>query len=194
MGDIKAVLEACGVGPQNPAILLGHSMGAMDGMLFYLKNEAYVKGFVLYATGPGFAKEKPWQKWNEDAVKQANGYKEKGLDALLGSDKTKGHRSAKGLELSCRGCLAQHASDPLYKTLADGPLHLASHLDEIKVPSRIICGERDKVFKGACEMLNSKLPDAKLTMLPNAGHMCCEKNGDEFNKVLLGYLDELASK
>ena len=43
-------------------------------------------------------------------------------------------------------------------------------------------------------MLNAKLPDADMTVLPAAGHMCAETNPEVFNPVLIAYLDQMTAK
>merc|ERR1719189_772820 len=98
-------------------------------------------------------------------------YVTKGLDALVGSDKTKGHRSAKGLINACRGNYAQRIDDPLFCDLASlgGPLAVARNLHKISVPCAIIVGERDRHFLRASEMMHSKLPSSTLDKITGAG-------------------------
>lgn len=191
MHDTLSVLLACGVSPEMPAILVGHSMGGYDNMLFYFKFPEYVRALVLYGTGPGFAKDAGRQGWNKTAEKLALGFDEQGLEALKGSDKTKGHANAKGLALVARGNFAQRDDDELFQELADGPLHCAKHLADIHVPARVIVGERDKAFTASSEMLAKKLPRATLVKVPGSGHMCAETNPDKFNTELFRCLGEL---
>lgn len=162
-------------------------------MLFYFAHPEYVKGFVLYATGPGFTKDEGRLGWNRQAEKLAKGFEEKGLAALVGSDTRMGHRSAQGLANAARGNFAQRPDDEFFLQLSDGPLHCARHLNDIRAPARIIVGLRDKGFLKACEMLAAKLPGAEITRLAEAGHMCCETKADAFNQALLHYLDELVT-
>ena len=37
-------------------------------------------------------------------------------------------------------------------------------------------------------MMAAKIPGAQLTLIPNAGHMACEKNPAAFNEALLACL------
>ena len=53
--DMRAVLDCCGVAS---AIVVGHSMGGYDNMLFYHTYPQYVRSLVLYGTGPGFGNDK----------------------------------------------------------------------------------------------------------------------------------------
>jgi len=181
MHDTLSVLQSCGVSPERPAILVGHSMGGYDNMLFYFKFPEYVRALVLYGTGPGFAKDAGRQGWNKTAEKLAQGFDERGLEALKGSDKTKGHANAKGLALVARGNFAQRDDDELFQELADGPLHCAKHLADILVPARVIVGERDRAFTASSEMLAKKLPRATLVKVPGAG--TCVPRQTQINSI-----------
>jgi pimeloyl-ACP methyl ester carboxylesterase len=168
--------------PFPPVFLCGHSMGGYDNLLYYYAHPDRVAGLLLYATGPGFAKDAARLQWNETAEKMAKAYDKDGLGALRGSDKHKGHRSAVGLALSCRHVFAQHENDPLYASLG-GPLAPAHRLGEVAVPVSIVVGERDRGFLGACKMMESKIAGAVLRVIPGAGHMVCEQDPQGFNQV-----------
>lgn len=171
--DMKAVLEECGV---HQAVFVGHSMGAYDNMLFFLGGySSYVRAFVFFGTGPGFSKAKAREGWNQMAGKTGDGYEKKGLEALIGSDKTKGHTTAVGLMHSARQVLAQHDNDPLFLKLADGASAAALNLDKMTGPSLVIIGERDKQFAKAADMMVAKLPNAVKVLVEDSGHMANEK-------------------
>ena len=183
--DLSRVMEAtgCHASGQKP-ILCGHSMGGYDTMLYYFAHPEKVAAMVLYGTGPGFASDKSRLKWNATAEKMAAAYDRKGLGALRGSDTRKGHRSAVGLALSCRRVFAQHEDDPLYKSFGkDGPLTTARNLNTVAVPVSIIIGERDKGFLRASKIMHERMPNATLSILTGVGHLACEKDPQQFNKV-----------
>ena len=188
VNDLKALCDVCRV-PR--AIFVGHSMGGYDMMLFQLKYPSYVAGWVLYATGPGFSKEKPWVKWNAGALQMADKYKKKGLEALVGSDKHMGHRTALGLEYGLRGIYQQRKEDPLFVEFPEGPFVAAKRIGSCTVPTAIIVGERDRAFGRACEMMHAKIKGSTYAKIPNAGHMAAEKNPEEFNAILLRALQTL---
>jgi len=189
--DTLAVLDHCGV---KSAIFLGHSMGAYDNMLFYLSDEAnraYVEAFVFFGTGPGFSKPEAHAKWNENGEKTAQKYEREGLDALVGSDRTKGHRSATGLVHATRRVLCQRHDDPLFLKSADGPLVAARNLDKLDRPSMVIIGERDKQFGAAASMMAAKLPDVVKVLVKDAGHMANEKAPALFNDEVRKFIQGL---
>jgi pimeloyl-ACP methyl ester carboxylesterase len=195
--DMKAVLAAAGVVPlharrhvgETVLVLAGHSMGGMDTMLFACHFPGVADALVLYGTGPGFRSDKGRLKWNATAEKIAAKYDRQGLDALVGSDRTKGHTSAAGLAAACRGNFAQRDDDP-YAMARGGPNFLAREgLAQIAQPTVILIGQYDKGFGRASDMMTKALPEARLARIPGAGHMMCEKNSDAFNAALLDGLD-----
>jgi pimeloyl-ACP methyl ester carboxylesterase len=182
--DMKAVLDHCGV---KSAVFLGHSMGAYDNMLFYLsdkRNQQYVDAFIFYGTGPGFSKPEAHAKWNVTGEKTAKKYEEKGLEALVGSDRMKGHRSAIGLVNATRRVLCQWPEDPLFKKFADGPLVAARNLDKLDRRVLLIIGERDKGFTASTNMMEKKLPNSTKVLVEGAGHMACEQQPARFNEAI----------
>ena len=68
---------------------------------------------------------------------------------------------------------------------------LARHLGDIAWPCRILVGDRDKQFRRACEVMAAEIPDAKLAVVEDAGHMVLEKRPETFNAAMLAFLDEL---
>ena len=198
--DMKAVLAACRVLPLHartnvgvPFIMMAHSMGGMDQLLFAMKWPNAASGMVLYGTGPGFKSDKGRVGWNKQASKIATTYATKGLEALVGSDKTKGHRSVEGLIAACLGNYTQREDDPLALEFASsgGPLALARNLKSIRQPTAVLIGQYDKVFGRASDMMAKTLPRATLYTVNGGGHMACEKTPKEFNDVLLRALVEL---
>jgi pimeloyl-ACP methyl ester carboxylesterase len=187
--DMKAVLDACGV---QKAVFLGHSMGAYDNMLFYLGGyQSYVQAFIFFGTGPGFSKPKGRIGWNEGAEKLGLKYETKGLDGLVGSDKTKGHRTAVGLMHSARKIFAQLDNDPLFVKFEQGASVAATSLKELTPLSLVLIGDRDKQFAKAADMMTAKLPSASKVLVEDAGHMANEKQPARFNAEVRKFLGVL---
>ena len=201
--DMKAVLATCNVLPLHaqvnvgkPFLMIAHSMGGMDQLLFTMKWPKAATGLLLYGTGPGFKSDKGRLSWNKQAAKIAKSYATKGLEALVGSDKTKGHTSAAGLKAACLGNYTQREEDPLAIELKElgGQLALARNLNLIAQPTAIMIGQYDKTFGRASEMMAKNIPNAVLYKVNGGGHMACEKTPNEFNKVMFHALDELQKK
>lgn len=151
---------------------------------------------IIFGSGPGFAKAKAREGWNANADKLASKYASKGLDALIGSDRNKGHTdhgARVGLAHSAKNVFGQRDYDPLYVRMQDGASVAALHLSDLKLPVLIIIGDRDKQFRGASEMMKSKLPNAKMILVSNAGHMANENQPESFNRHVAEFIELLKS-
>mmetsp|Transcript_69871 Transcript_69871/g.149576 ORF Transcript_69871/g.149576 Transcript_69871/m.149576 type:complete len:276 (-) Transcript_69871:129-956(-) len=194
--DMAAILDACGV---QQAVFLGHSMGAYDNILFYLSSSEHakrMKALVIFGSGPGFSKAKAREGWNKNADKLAAGYAEKGLEALVGSDRDKGHTAfgAKvGLAHAAKNVFGQRDYDPLYARLPDGASVAATHLNELRLPVLIIIGERDKQFRASSEMMKAKIANSQMVLVADAGHMANEQQPKKFNVHIGEFIDSLSS-
>lgn len=192
--DMVAVLDACAV---DRAVFLGHSMGAYDNMLFYFsspENAKRMKALIIFGSGPGFAKASAREGWNKNADKMAANYAAKGLEALVGSDRTKGHNDhgvRVGLANAAKNVNGQRDDDPLYMRMADGASVVALHLQELTLPTLIIIGDRDKNFKAASEMMKAKCPNAEMILVANAGHMANEQQPELFNRHVSDFVRSL---
>ncbi len=76
--------------------------------------------------------------------------------------------------------------------LAQFDSRVIESLPEVRVPTLIIIGERDERFRAASEYMASKIPQARLEVIEGSGHAANLERPDEFNRVLLGFLDSLA--
>jgi pimeloyl-ACP methyl ester carboxylesterase len=65
-----------------------------------------------------------------------------------------------------------------------------STLSQISVPTLIICGKEDKITPVAqSEFLNKNIPNSKLNIIPDAGHLSNLEQPEEFNKILSAFLN-----
>ena len=63
-------------------------------------------------------------------------------------------------------------------------------LADIRIPALVIGGGCDRLtLPEASEFIAENLPDAKLSLLPNCGHMLCLEQPEEFNDLLKTFLD-----
>ncbi|SES99160.1 Pimeloyl-ACP methyl ester carboxylesterase [Natronincola peptidivorans] len=78
----------------------------------------------------------------------------------------------------------------LYKPLE--PLAI-NQLEKIKVPTLIIEGEYDQDFnKKASELLHSRIKGAERIVIKKCGHLPYFEKPEEFNKIVLKYLEEVS--
>jgi len=165
------------------AVVGGLSLGGYMSLAFHLAHPERVRALLLCDTGPGYRSDEPRAKWNRMAEKSALNFAEKGLDAAGRSPEVqaavKYHKSAAGLANSARGMLAQVDS------------RVIDHLSEIDVPTLIIVGERDEPYHDASRYMQSKIPGARLEIIPAAGHAANMDQPEAFNRVLLEFLGSL---
>jgi len=180
IADMVGLMDLLGV---DRAVVGGLSLGGYMSLAFHLAHPERVRALLLCDTGPGYRSDEPRAKWNRMAEKSALNFEEKGLDAAGRSPEVqaavKHHKSAAGLANSARGMLAQVDS------------RVIDHLSEIDVPTLIIVGERDEPYHDASRYMQSKIPGARLEVIPDAGHAANMDQPEAFNRVLLEFLASL---
>jgi pimeloyl-ACP methyl ester carboxylesterase len=166
------------------AVVGGLSLGGFMSLAFHLAHPRRVRALVLCDTGPGYRSDEARAKWNRMAERSAVNFEEKGLDAAGRSPEVqtavKYHRSSAGLAHSARGMLAQVDS------------RVIDHLPEIDVPTLIIVGERDEPYQDASRYMQTKIPGARLEIIPDAGHAANMDQPEAFNRVLLEFVGSLS--
>ncbi|MGI9051224.1 MAG: alpha/beta fold hydrolase [Ilumatobacteraceae bacterium] len=172
------ILDAVGA---EDAVLLGHSLGGYLSLELALAHPPRVRALVLVDTGPGYRSDRGREQWNEMAAGYARDLDEHGLAGLTGSAELSAgvHRSAGGLANAARGVLRQ----------SDG--HVMEGLASITAPSLIVVGEHDQAFLAGSQYMSTKIPGARLAMIPGAGHAPPVTHPAEFNRVLQDFLDSL---
>ncbi len=181
VGDMLAILDHLGIGR---AVVGGHSLGGYLSLRFALAHPDRVSALLLIGTGPGFRSETSRAEWNRAAERQAASLAERGPGGLdvapgLGGGR---HRSAAGLARAARGILTQH--DP---AVIDG-------LGSIRAPALVVVGAQDREFLGAADYLAAKLSDARLVVIPDAGHAPNVDQPERFGLHAREFLDEVAAR
>lgn len=176
VGDIKALLDHEGAGK---AVVGGHSMGGYMSLAFYNAHPEAVRALVICNSGPGFRKVESREGWNKTAESQASRYDDAAKESPSGDAPYKVHRSAKCLAHAARGMLA-HADGRVIEILPD-----------IQVPTIIIIGDGDENFLGASNYMSTKIPNARLEVIKDAGHNANMDQPEVFNGILLDFLDSL---
>jgi pimeloyl-ACP methyl ester carboxylesterase len=68
VADLAAMIANAGGSADNPAVLIGHSLGGYLSLCAAVRHPRLVKGLVLIATGPGFRDETAREQWNRFAL------------------------------------------------------------------------------------------------------------------------------
>ena len=178
VGDMAAILDAEGV---DSAIIGGLSLGGYMSLAFHLRHPERVRALMLFDTGPGFRKDEAREAWNERVAGRAARIEAEGLAGLGGSREVVGseHREPLGLARAARGMMAQ-ADSRVFESLATIP-----------VPTLVLVGEEDHGFRDAASYMARKIPNARLEIIPGAGHAANLDRPAEFDAALDAFLSVL---
>lgn len=178
VADMAAVLDACGV---SRAVVGGLSLGGYLSLAFWLAHPERVAALVLCDTGPGFRSDTARQRWNDRAVATAARLERDGLSALGDGPRTPDAAkwSAHGLALAARGMLTQQDATVI------------ESLPSIDVPALVLVGANDQPFLAAAEYVAAKIPQARLVVIPDAGHVCNADQPELFDTHVLAFIDGL---
>ena len=178
--DMRGLFRHLGI---SEAAVGGLSMGGYMSLAFRLKHPEMVRALILCDTGPGYRSEEARAGWNRMAEHFAQAYEERGLDALGSSVEVRAtaryHRSALGLAKAARGMLRQFDS------------RVIESLPDIRVPTLVIVGERDKPFLAPSDYMAAKIPGARKVVIEGAGHAPNIETAAAFNAAVLEFLDGL---
>lgn len=166
VGQVLAGLEAVMQnGPQDPAIIVGNSLGAWAAMLYARQHPGRVARLVL-VNGGALVGDRPdlslMPKTREEAAALMTQLRDPGAEPVPGFVLDNVVREAQ------TGPIAR-----LYQTAGEmGQYVLEGRLSEIKAPADLLWGESDKLFSiGYARRMLAQLPAARLTTIPGCGHV-----------------------
>lgn len=177
--DVRpATIAACVEDLRQPEryALAGYSMGGRIALHLALADPSLVARLVLVSTSAGLPdpRERDERRWADDEL--ADGLEQAGLEhfarwwggqplfagqsaevtALAHRDRLR--NTAEGLAASLRG-MGTGVMEPVW-----------DRLGELTMPTAVVAGERDAKFRALGERLVEGLPDARLVVVPGAGH------------------------
>lgn len=178
VGDMRAILDACGV---EHAVIGGLSLGGYMTMAFHLRHPQMCRALMLFDTGPGFKKDEAREAWNATARARGDKLDAEGLAGLGTSDEVRQsrHRSADGLANAARGMLTQATSGVI------------ESLPGIAVPTLVLAGANDKPYLAATDYMAAKIPGARKVIVPDAGHASNLHQPKAFNDAVGSFLATL---
>jgi proline iminopeptidase len=79
----------------------------------------------------------------------------------------------------------------LYALATRPPVYaLRERLESLRVPTLVVCGERDEACLESSRFLAATIPGARLWMVEQAGHFVSLEASDLFNQTVLAFLRE----
>lgn len=178
VADMAALLDAA---KAPDAIIGGLSLGGYMSLAFHLAHPHRTRALLIMDTGPGYRSDTARDTWNANALKTAERFESEGLARLSsgrGEVNAARHRDAKGLALAARGMLVQHNAQVI------------DSLQSIAVPTWIVVGANDTPFLNAADYMAAKIPGARKTVIPDAGHAVNIDQPTLFNNALRAFLHE----
>ena len=193
--DLRKIVDF--TSPKEPVVLAGLSFGGLASLHFALHFPDRVRALVLISTGPGFKKPEAQRAWSEQVERIAKRLEKTGFNGW-----TEGAAAKLAIGLNPSLPAAQAAGRAILSQDPEGVAHfgrkvtalapgVVDDLDRIKQPAFILVGEHDKAFLRAGEVMASRLPNAKHTIVPSAGHVINIDQEEFFNQELLRFLESL---
>jgi pimeloyl-ACP methyl ester carboxylesterase len=190
--DAAAVMDAAGV---ESAHVMGASMGGMIAQELALRNPHRVKSLLLGCTSCGGFRARPpnlrripifrnWRGMNHEQRARA-------VVPMLYGPATPREIIEEDLQIrlsrypTMRGTLYQAAAIPFWSSYR--------RLKRLRMPVLVMHGEKDRVLPPMNgRRLASRIPGAKLVMIPNAGHMLLSDAPDLAMGTILKFLEEVS--
>ena len=191
--DLKALLNQLGI---DHAYLIGLSMGGYIALDFTIEYPEMTKALILVdSTIGGFQWSKTWSElwksiWKEAKKESVKAAKDLELKATFFEPALEKPDVAFRLKQMVSDYSGWHFvnTDPLRSL--DPPA--IDRLQEIRVPTLIIIGERDLPdFHMIADILNKKIQNSKRITLKRAGHVSCMETPKEFNQAVSRFLDNV---
>jgi pimeloyl-ACP methyl ester carboxylesterase len=195
LDDFARVLDWAS--PTEPVVLIGLSFGGLASLHLALARPERVRALVLVDTGPGFKKAEAQARWEATIEKTASTIEEQGLEALLAGPVAP---TLIGLQpdlpaarAAARAIAAQrpHGVAHFARGLGKPAPPAIDRLPDIPHPTLVLVGEKDLPFRGAAELMASRLPRAEHRVIPDAGHMPNIEQPEAFDAAVIDFLRRL---
>lgn len=165
-----------------PAVLIGHSMGSAIALDLALRHADMVESLVLTCTAAKFTI--PQERL--DTWKQV-------MQGRAGQPFTKDSCSPKTpMNIIQEGWMEQIKTDPrvrYFDLVACQQVDLTAKLGEIRKPTLILAGQDDTTTPLAqAEQVRDRIPGAKLTVIPEAGHWLPIEKPQEACDAIVAFL------
>jgi pimeloyl-ACP methyl ester carboxylesterase len=191
--DAHALLRHLGAAP---AIVCGLSMGGNIALNLALAHPASVRALILCDTGAGSedpgAHRARCVEYAEASGRGMDGFFDKMMQWPVFADFVAGPQEGMLLRQLVMAQPPHGVGLTALYTLAPRPpvYALRERLESVRVPTLVVCGERDAGCVATSEFLARTIPEARLWMVPGASHFPNLDSTPRFNETLLAFLRE----
>jgi len=193
--DLRALLDALQV---DRATFVGCSMGGGAVLDFALENPGRVEALVLVGSAVGGFEfdEGPPEEWEELVATDEAGDLEmvSELEVRMWVDGPR--RGPDVVDPAVRGLVREMnlialKNEALQLGEEQEPeTPAASRLSQVRAPTLVIVGDEDRArTQAAADLLERELPDARKTVMPGAAHLPNMERPEEFNHLVLDFLE-----
>lgn len=190
--DLVALMDRLGI---DSAYVVGHSTGGAIGQVMALDYPDRLRGLVIYAS---WTKADPFMhrvmEIRRTLALDAGGAAYVRATPVFLYPSWWVNENSSALEAADVRGASSFPPVEIAASRIDGILAFdrASELARIHVPTLVICAEDDFLTPAYySRALAEAIPGAKLSLLPRGGHAVSQVCPDEFNRVVLDYLDTL---
>ncbi|NOX92518.1 MAG: pimeloyl-ACP methyl ester esterase BioH [Gammaproteobacteria bacterium] len=179
------------------AMLVGWSLGGMIATQLTLNNPDNIRKLVLVASAPQFARDDTWPDGTDAEVLDsfADGLKQNYQQTIKRfiAIQAMGSEHAREQQHILRERVFRHGN-PQPAALEAGleilrHTNLRPELAKITCPTLLVSGEHDSLFRrSAAEKTRGMITDARLSVIPGAGHAPFLSHPDKFLDSLLTFL------
>jgi 3-oxoadipate enol-lactonase len=189
--DMFALLEHLGI---DETLILGHSMGGTIAQQMVMDHPERVKAMVLAETNYGIKSDAMlyWIVKLMDPLSRMIGLKR--LSGL--SVKQFSGRSPQ-LKPFLETAFQQHVDDPANFwniSQANNEYDGKGQLAKIQCPTLIMAARNNPATHSYAQYMAENIPNARLIMISNAGHMLNWDNAEVFNKTVIEFFEKVSEK
>jgi pimeloyl-ACP methyl ester carboxylesterase len=184
LGDLIGLMDALKI---EKATLIGLSAGSAIALDAALDHPDRVERIVLAGPGPsGYVPKKPLPFFADMfAALKAGDYK-KVSEVLLATSVFASPPDAQPL---VRQMVTEN--DRMWtvkRELLIMPKSAMERLESVKAPTLVLIGDKDEFQREAAELLASRIPGARLVVVPGGGHLLNLTSPKEFDAAITGFL------
>lgn len=191
--DLHALLTKLGIAETH---FVGISMGGMIGQVFALDHPAMVRSLILCDTTSRYPAD-VWPVWEE----RIRTVESKGMEPLVEPTLQRWFTAPfreRRPDVMDRVRVMLRSTPPqgyIGCCYAIPKINVTDRLREVRCPALLIVGEDDPGTPVAMSRaIHAALPSAELAILPSASHLSNLEQPEEFNRLLLSFLDKVTGR